>query len=225
MNEKDNPISQSYEEKSLAQSLVGKILLAFTLLSAFSGIINSDGKYVTLLANSGFVAATVLYARRFLTVDSRKLVNKVCIAVSVLTGVVSLIRSVIGKNFQFFGGPIFDAIIGTIVMVLLIIVCNSKIQKLEELDNKQYIIVLVLCYLLLPSVAMLISGTISAVIQIIICVILCTNILKGGLEMHMDMVKNPPPRTVYRDMEGGTHDTALAAEHKNEQIIENKMKD
>lgn len=203
------------------KKIIWWILLAYSLYSVISGFFASDTNIGPsgLAAASGAVVVLILFTRRYVP-EMRKLVVNGFIAISAIVAVISIVMA-----FKSAEEGLIDRIVSGvgsgICSVLLILIANTKkLEFMETCGIKKFVIILLVCLLLLPSIMTLASGFVSFVIGIALVIafacMMFTNVKFSDLR---------PIQQTFRDDKGYEHVSLYDAEKANEKYKAEKSND
>jgi len=216
-------MAENIVKKELKDSIPGMIIVGITVLSALSGIIPSeDGQIFNVLGVSGYMIASILFAKRCLTAEWKAKILKGCMALSVISAVIAILGGIIHDSDNLFFGVILNSIVGAGIMIILFRLVDTKAAFIEICDNTKFWIVIAGCILVIPSVIFMLSGIVITIIEVLIFLVLLYFVLSGGMAALGDMIKEAPKttqyKTVYLDDNNNEHDTAYGRDEANKVI-------
>ena len=190
------------------------ILFAYSIISVISALTSGSAGAVNLAATSGVMIAMIFYTRRYMP-EKREFVSKIFIAATVVATVISIILAIVLSKGGIIGNIISNVGSGICTLVLILLANGKKFEFMELCDTKKFIIVLLVCLLVLPSIMLLVSGVVSFVLAMLLIVVFAAAMFSnlGGFMMSQQTTK-----TIFRDERGFEHATALDRDKTNEEI-------
>lgn len=191
------------------------ILAAYCIFSVLGAFKDAGAGGVNLAAVSGVMIALLLFTRRYQS-EMRGLVVKGLLGTCALAAVASVIVAIIASEGGSLG-TILVNVSGGICAIALVLIANSdKCDPLEICDTKTFIIVLLVCLLVLPSIMMMVSGIVSFILAIVLIIAFSAGLFSnlGGF-MEANRSKGG---VTFKDDWGREHTTGVDRDRANERI-------
>jgi len=203
------------------KKIIWWVLLAYSLYSIISGFLTGDTNIGPsgLAVASGAIVVLILFTRRYVP-EMRKLIVNGFVAISVIATIISIIMA-----FKSVEEGLIDRVVSSVgsgvCSVLLILIANTKkLEFMETCGIKKFIIILLVCLLLLPSIMSLASGFVSFVIGIALVIAFAVMMFS-----NVKFSDFRPVQQTFRDDKGYEHVSLYDAEKANEKYKAEKNND
>lgn len=194
------------------KNIIWWILVIYSLISVINALTSGGAGAVNLAAVSGVIIAMIFYTRRYMP-EKRNLVVKGFTAVSVFATLISIVMAIVLSKEGVMGNVISNLGSGVCTVVLILLANGKKFEFMELCDTKKFVISILVCLLVLPSIMLMVSGVVSFVLAIVL-VIACVAVMFSNLDGFM--LSQQSTRTVFKDERGVEHVTGYDAEKANE---------
>lgn len=195
------------------------VLVAYCAVSFFGAFKDASAGGVNLAAISGVAIALLLFTRRYQP-EMRGLVVKGLLCACALAAVASVIFAIVASEGGILGTILVNISGGLCAGALVLIVNSSKCDPFETCETKTFIIALLVCLLVLPSIMLLLSGIVSFILAIVLIIAFSAGLFSnlGGF-MEANRSKGG---VTFKDDWGREHVTGVDRDRANEKIRSDK---
>lgn len=195
------------------KKLIWWILVVYSFLSIIKALTSGGAGAVNLAAVSGIIIATIFYTRRYVP-EKRKTVSKCFILISLVATVVSVVMAIALSKEGIAGNIISNIGSGICNIALILLADGKKFEFMENCDMKKFVVILLICLILLPSVMLMVSGFVSFILAVILVIVFA-----GAMFSNLDtfMLSQQSTRTVFKDDKGFEHATAYDKDKANDE--------